>query len=182
MGAHRLIDGVVIEYIDFTNQSGPIHWTPNDHEGTPITSHSSGADDYYNNYIYNGWQSRGMSIGSPFVKSPLYNQDGYMRYHDNVLRGFHAAIEGFFSHEWFYRLKGSYRKAWGTPIIPRAGSIDDFSMALRVYYSPLWFKSMMVDGLSINATVAFDRGKLYGNNWGAQLGISYSGSFNFKKR
>ncbi len=177
-----LVSGAVIEYIDFTNQSGPIHWTPHDHEGTPITSHSSGADDYYNNYIYNGYQSRGMSIGSPFVKSPLYNQDGYMRYRDNVLRGFHAAIEGWFTNEWHYLLQASYRKAWGTPIIPRAGSVDDFSMALSVNYAPYWLRGFKVDGLSVGATVAIDRGKLYGNNWGAQLGISYSGDFNIKKR
>lgn len=177
-----LVSGAVIEYIDFTNQSGPIHWTPNDHPGTAITSHSSGADDYYNNYIYNGYQSRGMSIGSPFVKSPLYNRDGYMRYRDNVLRGFHAAIEGWFTNEWHYLLQASYRKAWGTPIIPRAGSVDDFSMALSVNYAPYWLCGFKVDGLSVGATVAIDRGKLYGNNWGAQLGISYSGDFNIKKR
>ena len=173
-----LVSGVVIEYIDFTNQSGPIHWTPNDRPGTPITSHSSGADDYYNNYIYNGYQSRGMSIGSPFVKSPLYNQDGYMRYRDNVLRGFHAAIDGWFHDGWYYRLMGSYRKAWGTPIIPRAGSVDDFSMALDIRYHP----GYQFMGWAFNATVAIDRGKLYGNNWGGMLGITYSGSFNFKKR
>ena len=177
-----LVSGAVIEYIDFTNQSGPIHWTPNDHEGTPITSHSSGADDYYNNYIYNGYQSRGMSIGSPFVKSPLYNRDGYMRYRDNVLRGFHAAIEGWFTNEWHYLLQASYRKAWGTPIIPRTGSVDDFSRALSVNYAPYWLRAFKVDGLSVGATVAIDRGKLYGNNWGAQLGISYSGDFNIKKQ
>ena len=180
-GTH-LVSGAVIEYIDFTNQSGPIHWTPNDHEGTPITSHSSGSDDYYNNYIYNGYQSRGMSIGSPFVKSPLYNQDGYMRYRDNVLRGFHAAIMGWFNSDWNYRLQTSYRKSWGTPSIPRACSVDDFSMALRVNYTPYWLRGVKVEGLSVCATVAIDHGKLYGNNWGAQLGISYSGNFNIKKR
>ena len=173
---HYLVSGAVIEYIDFTNQSGPIHWTPNDRPGTPITSHSSGADDYYNNYIYNGYQSRGMSIGSPFVKSPLYNQDGYMRYRDNVLRGFHAAIQGWLHEDWSYRLKASYRKAWGTPIIPRAGSVDDFSMALQLNYRPSY------GPWCVNATVAMDRGKLYGNNWGGMLGITYSGAFNFKKR
>ncbi len=172
-----LIDGAVIEYIDFTNQSGPIHWTPNDHPGTPIISHSSGADDYYNNYIYNGYQSRGMSIGSPFVKSPLYNQDGYMRYRDNVLRGFHAAISGWLHEDWSYRLMGSYRKAWGTPLLPRVGSVDDFSMALNIQYHP----GQKFMGWMINATAAIDRGKLYGNNWGGQLGITYSGNFNFKK-
>ena len=173
---HYLVSGAVIEYIDFTNQSGPIHWTPNDRPGTPITSHSSGADDYYNNYIYNGYQSRGMSIGSPFVKSPLYNQDGYMRYRDNLLRGFHAAIQGWLHEDWSYRLKASYRKAWGTPIIPRAGSVDDFSMALQLNYRPSY------GPWCVNATVAMDRGNLYGNNWGGMLGITYSGAFNFKKR
>ena len=170
-----LISGAVIEYIDFTNQSGPIHWTPNDHEGTPITSHSSGADDYYNNYIYNGYQSRGMSFGSPFVKSPLYNMDGYMRYRDNVLRGFHTAITGNLSYRWAYTLMGSYRKAWGTPLLPRAGSVDDFSMLLATSYRP-------IDGLGVILKVAMDRGSLYGNNFGACLGISYSGAFNFKTR
>ena len=176
MEGHQLIDGAVIEYLDFTNQSGPIHWTTNDHEGTPITSHSSGADDYYNNYIYNGYQSRGMSIGSPFIRSPLYNQDGYMRYTDNVLRGFHAALTGWLASEWSYRLMGSYRKAWGTPLIPRAGSVDDFSMALDIDYHPTRFPS-----LNIHATVATDQGSLYGNNWGAKLGITYCGHLNFKK-
>ena len=170
-----LISGAVIEYIDFTNQSGPIHWTPNDRPGTPITSHSSGADDYYNNYIYNGYQSRGMSIGSPFVKSPLYNLDGYMRYRDNVLRGFHAAVEGWFNSEWSYRLMGSYRKAWGTPLIPRAGCVDDFSMALEANYHTY-------NGWAFMAKFAMDRGTLYGNNWGGMLGITYRGAIYFKKR
>lgn len=173
-----LIEGALIEYIDFTNQSGPIHWTPNDRPGTPISGHSSGADDYYNNYIYNGYQSRGMSIGSPFVKSPLYNLDGYMRYRDNVLRGFHIGLKGYLASDWRYRLLGSYRKAWGTPLLPRVGSVDDFSMALDIQYHPAYkFK-----GWVLNATVAIDRGKLYGNNWGGMLGITYSSDFNFKKR
>ena len=172
---NKLITGAVIEYIDFTNQSGPIHWTPNDRPGTPITSHSSGADDYYNNYIYNGYQSRGMSIGSPFVKSPLYNQDGYMRYRDNVLRGFHAAIAGRFNYHWAYKLMASYRKAWGTPLIPRAGSVDDFSMMLATDYT--FYRNWC-----ITTKVAMDHGTLYGNNFGASVAISYSGAFNFKAR
>ncbi|MBQ6165846.1 MAG: hypothetical protein IJK41_00210 [Muribaculaceae bacterium] len=172
---YSLVEGAVIEYIDFTNQSGPIHWTPNDHPDTPITSHSSGADDYYNNYIYNGYQNRGMSIGSPFVKSPLYNQDGYMRYRDNVLRGFHAAVAGWLGTDWSYRLKGSYRKAWGTPLMPRAGSIDDFSMSLEGSYHTH-------TGWQFRGQVAMDHGSMYGNNWGALVGIYYHGNFNLKKR
>jgi len=97
-----------------------------------------------------------------------------MRYRDNVLRGFHAAIEGWFTAQWHYRLQGSYRKAWGTPIIPRAGSADDFSMMVQANYHTR-------KGWAFQAQVAIDRGSLYGNNWGAMLGISYSGSFKFKK-
>jgi hypothetical protein len=116
-----------------------------------------------------------MSIGSPFVKSPLYNQDGYMRYRDNVLRGFHAAIDGHFHYSWEYTLMGSYRKAWGAPLIPRAGSVDDFSMMLEVRY-------LSWDVWKFYGRIALDRGSMYGNNFGACLGISYSGAFNFKKR
>ena len=176
----KLVNGAVIEYIDFTNQSGPIHWTPNDHPGTPITSHSSGADDYYNNYIYNGYQNRGMSIGSPFVKSPLYNQDGYMRYRDNVMRGFHAAISGWLHSDWFYRLMGSYRKAWGTPIIPRAGSVDDLSLMAQVWFTPE--RGCSPGSWTFTAALAMDHGSLYGNNWGGLLGVTYSGNLFFKKR
>lgn len=178
--ARPLIESVVIEYIDFTNQSGPIHWTPNDHEGTPITSHSSGADDYYNNYIYNGYQNRGMSIGSPFVKSPLYNLDGYMRYRDNVLRGFHMAVAGQLGGSWSYRLKGSYRKAWGTPIIPRVGSADDFSMMAEVWFRPE--RGCFHGPWAFNAALAMDHGTLYGNNWGGLLGVTYTGNLFFKKQ
>ena len=116
-----------------------------------------------------------MSIGSPFVKSPLYNLDSYMRYRDNVLRGFHAAITGHLSYRWAYTLMGSYRKAWGTPLLPRAGSVDDFSMMVASRYN-------IYRGWNIRAVVAVDRGSLYGNNFGACLGISYNGAFNFKTR
>ena len=175
-GSNALVDGVVLEFVELTNHSGPIHWAPVDHEGSPISNEATGADDYYNNYIYNGYQNRGMSIGSPFVKSPLYNFDGYMRYRDNVMRGFHAAVSGCFTDKWNYRLMGSYRKCWGTPIIPRAGSVDDLSMALEFNFKPWWRY-----GLTGTAMVAVDKGSLYGDNAGFLIGITYTGNFNFKK-
>ena len=46
-----LLTGAAVEYIDFTNQSGPIHWAPGDFPGTHITDQATGADDYYNNYF-----------------------------------------------------------------------------------------------------------------------------------
>ena len=58
-GEQGIINGAVIEYVDLTNQSGPIHWAPNDHD-TPITTEAPGADDYYYNYAYKGYQYYGM--------------------------------------------------------------------------------------------------------------------------
>ena len=49
-----IVDGAVLEYIDLMNQSGPMHWAPGDFEGTPILGQATGADDYYNNYFYDG--------------------------------------------------------------------------------------------------------------------------------
>ena len=38
----------VVEYLDFTNQSGPIHFDPEDNPFNPITGHAQGGDNYYN--------------------------------------------------------------------------------------------------------------------------------------
>ena len=169
-----LIEGAVIEYIDFTNQSGPIHWTPNDRPGTPITSHSSGADDYYNNYCYDGYHNRGMAIGSPMVKSPIYNTDGYLRFTDNRLRGFHLGLMGDIGSEVSYRALLSWRKSFGTPFIPHRTPLTGTSMMLEATYTPHWLQ-----GLEIKAQLAHDHGTLYGDNTGALFSIYYNGNFSF---
>jgi len=170
------LTGAVVEYVDFTNQSGPIHWAPADHEGTAITAEATGNDDYYNNYIYNGYQNRGMSIGSPFIPSPLYNSDGYMRYRDNVVRGFHIGLAGCVTPQLRYRLLTSYRKAWGTTSAPRATAADDFSMMLEASYCPPRLAALMFKG-----QVAFDSGSLYGDNVGGLLSVTYHGNLTLRK-
>ena len=174
---HRgVVSGAVVEYIDLTNQSGPIHWAPGDFENTPLTDEATGADDYYNNYAFNGYQALGMSIGSPFVMSPLYNTDGYMRFTDNMIRGFHCGIMGDLSDCVSYRLLASYRKSWGTPQFPRVKPADDTSMMVEAQYAP---KS--IPGLGFKAQFAFDHGSLYGNNTGALLCVSYHGNLTLRK-
>ena len=59
--------------------------------------------------------------------------------------------------------------------MPRVSSADDFSMMLEANYHTR-------NGWAFQAQAAMDHGSLYGNNWGAMLGISYSGSFNIRKR
>ena len=87
------VSGVVAEYLDFTNQSGPLHWDPDDNPGTTITNRAEGADNYYNNHEYNPYAYYGMSIGTPFLLSPIYNTDGALLFLNNRVRGFISALK-----------------------------------------------------------------------------------------
>lgn len=170
------LNGAVLEYIDMTNQSGPIHWAPADHEGTTLTKEATGMDDYYNNYAYNGYHNRGMAIGSPMLRSPLYNLDGHMRFDHNAMRGIHAAIKGNITNEWQYRVMGSWRKSWGSMVQPITPAITSTSAMIETTYSP-----RKLSGLQCTAQLAFDHGDLYGNNVGALLSVTYHGNLTIGK-
>ena len=168
-----ILTGAVVEYLDFTNQSGPMHWDPDDNAGTGIGHRAEGADDYYNNHEYNPYAYYGMSIGTPFLKSPLYNLDGAMMYLHNRVRGFHVGVEGGFGNIG-YRLLGGYRKSWGAGYQPVVDPAGDTSMMLEASY-----KLPDVKGLAVKAQVAFDKGSLYGDNFGACVTVSYRGALKF---
>lgn len=177
-GKKNLLSGAVLEYLDFTNQSGPIHWAPADHENTSLQAHATGSDDYYNNFFYNGWAHYGMSMGSPMAKSPAYNRDGYMRFTDNRIRGFHLGFNGYFRPNWNYRVLSSWRKSWGTFFVPLAKPSTATSIMIESSYS---FPS--VRGLSVTLQLAQDWGTMYGKNSGIMIGVRRTGSlFNKKER
>lgn len=167
-----IINGAVIEYVDLTNQSGPIHWAPEDFENTPLTQEATGADDYYNNYAFNGYHALGMSMGSPFVQGPIYNTDGYTRFADNMMRGFHVGIMGSLSNSVAYRALASHRTSWGTPFVPRIEPVKATSFMLEATWTP-----RHINGLNIKAQFAMDRGTLTGNNTGALVSVTYNGNF-----
>lgn len=173
------LNGVVLEYFDFTNQSGPIHYAPGDHEGTTLTEEATGADDYYNNYAFNGYHNLGMSIGSPMIQGPIYNLDGYTRFADNMMRGFHVGVRGTIDNAglWQYRVMASHRKSWGTPFVPRIEPVESTSFMAEVTWTNVYVK-----GLSVNARFAMDHGKLTGNNVGALVSVVYSGNFTIGKK
>ncbi len=171
------VNKVVVEYLDFTNQSGPIHWSPDDSPGTTITDKATGADDYYNNAYYGPYTNYGMSIGTPFLISPLYNRNGYPQYLHTRARGFHAAVSGNVTPQWEYTAKVSYQRAGGTGWTP-ARRISDTSALV----SARWTPQGRLSGLSLTAEAAFDAGKLRGNNFGAMVGVSYKGNFTFGKK
>lgn len=167
-----VIDGAVVEYLDLMNQSGPIHWAPGDHPGTPIGSQATGSDDYYNNYDYDGYQYFGQALGSPMIRTSLYNTDGYMRITDNRIRAFHLAVKGHIGDNFDFRMKFGYRKSWGTSFIPLTATRSATSFMLEGKY-----RFSGIDGLSVCAQFGMDSGELLGKNVGGQVSISYSGIF-----
>lgn len=168
-----IVSGIVVEYLDFTNQSGPIHYKPDDFPGTTVTDHVSGSDDYYNHSFYNSYAYYGMSIGTPAIMSPAYNLDGYNKFAANVMRGFHVGVEGSVSSSVDYRLKGGYRKAYGDAQILLPRPLHLTSVMAEVCWRPV-----KLPGMSVNATVAYDNGSMPCNAFGTMVTVRYNGLLN----
>ena len=166
-----LIKGIVLEYLQTTDQSGPIHWAPSDfsHEiNQYIPAEARGADDYYNNFFYNGYSHYGMSSGSPVLKSPIYNNDSFLRFTDTRVRAYHLGILGYISTQWQYRLLISHRDAWGTPYTPSL-KINSASCAMAEikYFMQSW---------QFKAAVGLDRGSLFGDNTAFNFAVCKRGN------
>lgn len=171
-----IITGASVEYLTFCNQSGPLHYAPGDHTDTNITAEATGGDNYYNNDVYCAFDNYGLSIGSPFLMSPLYNADGYPAYLHTRTRGFHAAVKGCFGDEFDYRLMASWQEAWGAGRLPQATPLHNTSMMAEAH----WNAARLTPGLSVGLKAAFDAGDLRGNNFGAYLSIKYQGNLTLK--
>lgn len=173
-----IINGAAIEWLDFRNQSGPIHWNENDFPGTTIVSHASGGDNYYNNTTYCAYTNYGMAIATPFLVAPLYNLNGYSGFLHNCARGLHLAMMGNFGESVEYTVKYSWQQAWGMGRLPSTRSWVDNSAMIAIN----WDASRVLPGLKVAGSLAFDAGSLRGNNFGAMLTASYSGSFSLRKK
>ncbi len=167
------LEGALLEYLDFTNQSGPIHFAPGDHTGTSVTEHVSGADDYYNNNSHRSYANYGMSIGTPALMAPIYNLDGFPAYLANAMRGFHVGVEGHITPALSYRLKAGYRKAWGNGKITLPEPLHLTSAMLEATW-----QVKGVDGLSVNAQLECDRGNMPCDAFGALVTVKYNGILN----
>lgn len=165
------VSGALVEYLDFTNQSGPIHYAPADHPGSTVTVHASGADDYYNNTFYNSYAYFGQSIGTPALMAPIYNLDGYPAYAANAMRGFHVGVAGAVTDRIDYRLKGGYRKAWGSGKLLLREPIELTSVMAEVTWRPA-----RIPGLTVRGSFEIDRGSMPCDAVGAMLTLTYSGS------
>lgn len=158
----QALEGVVIEYYQSTNQSGPMHGLDDS-----VVGKTGGADDYYNNDLYPGWVHWGMTMANPLIASPIYNENGDMTFRYNRVKAIHVGCSGSVAADWRYVFKMSYNQTWGTPFRPTAAILENFSTFAAFYYSPRWCK-----GWKLMSSVALDMGNIYGNNVGYELKIN----------
>ncbi len=156
------VEGIVFEYYQSTNQSGPLHGVDND----PLCLKTGGADDYYNNFIYPGWTHWGHSIGSPLAVSPMYNDDGTLSFKHNRVKAFHLGINGRIVKDFGYRLLMTHSRSWGTVFQPTIDVMRNFSFLAEAIYAP-----SKLEGWEFKASIAADFGDLYGDNAGLQLSV-----------
>ncbi len=157
---------IVYEYLYTKDQAGPVYW---DH--TPeITEQVSGRDQYYNHYLYTGWQHWGMGIGNPLAISPIYNNDHIIAFRHNRLKGHHLGFEGEPSKSVKYRVLLSYTRSWGTYDIPTSRIMHNFNTLLETTYAPSRLK-----GWSATLSLGSDGGSLLGPSVGAMLSIKKTG-------
>jgi len=173
-----LLAAAAVEYLDFRNQSGPLHYAPGDLDNPSNDSHASGADNYYNNDTYVSYTNYGVAIATPFLVAPVYNLDGNPFFMHNRARGVHVAARGWLTPAWQWSLKYSWQQAWGWGRVASVRSWSDNSAMARVAYDA----ASWAPGLSFDAAVAFDAGSLRGNNFGVLASVTYSGNLTFTKK
>lgn len=172
-----IINAVVLEYIDFTNQSGPLHWDPEDVPHPTLPGEATGYDNYYNNEFFNGYALYGMSIGTPFNPSPFYNRSGDNEFRCTRVRGMHLGLSGHLGEHTEYRAIMSYCKGWGTYTKPFLSPKSRYSVMLECRHD-----IRKIHGLSVKCQLALDSGELYGNNFGALASFTYRTNLNTTKK
>ena len=156
------IHGVTYEFLNTTDQSGPWH----DRDGLCY----AGNDSYYRNSVFvNGWNYFYRSIGTPFITSPLYNDDGTIYTLNSRVRVHHVGVRGDI-YGFMYRIKASYARNYGNDNTSRAVISDNTALLLEVqkHVEQAW-------GLDFGLRLAGDFGTQWGNQFGAQISVSKRG-------
>ncbi|MDD2797076.1 MAG: capsule assembly Wzi family protein [Bacteroidales bacterium] len=165
------ITGVVVEYLQTSDQSGPIHWAPSDYPTAKLRDQATGNDDYYNNFYYTGWEHWGMTNGNPLISSPIYNSNGSLRMMNNRVKSIHLGMSAAITSELEGRFLGTVSRGWGRHYLPFEETKDSQSMLVELNYSPKRW-----GGWKFTASGAMDRGDLYGDNSAFSFKISKTGT------
>lgn len=162
---------VVFEYLYTEYQSGPIY---HDHtEG--VSDHIGGRDNFYNHYIYAGWQHWGQAIGNPLYTSPIYNEDGTIYFSNNRFMAFHLGASGQPTENLAYRLLATYQEGLGTYDKPYTKKRHNVSFLVEAAYT-------LPKDWTVTAGYGMDFGSIIGHNHGFQLTVAKCGIFNRERK
>lgn len=163
---------LVYEYVCTTDQTGAVN---NDY--TPeIPVQVSGRDGYYTHYLYGAWQNWGMTIGSPFAISPLYNRKHLLTLYNSRFIANHFALEGNPCKGLDWRFLISFTQNWGTYWRPLTRKMNNCSGLVEVTYHPASLKGFFAKG-----ALAWDKGLLLGNNFGGMISLGFEGALSLKR-
>jgi hypothetical protein len=161
---------IVLEYLQTTNQSGPLHFIFYDQQLYP-NARGGGSDDYYNNGEYvSGWSYFGRGIGNALLTSPEYNGDKMLYFKNTRVKAIHLGLEGKISSQVSYRTLFTRMYGWGTHFKPFLERKENFSSLIECIYKP-----ENQNGWQIGFQVSFDKGDLYEDNFGCSFKISKAG-------
>ena len=170
------LNAVVLEYVYSKYQSGPIY---HDHTKS-VADHIGGNDNYYNHYIYPGYQHWGQAMGNPFYRSPVYNKDGKIEFADNRFVAYHLGLAGTPNEYVNWRMLASWQKGLGTYTEPYSKERSNMSLLAEITYKPHSISASWLNGVDIKAAYGMDFGSILGGiNYGFQLTITKTGVFNF---
>ena len=164
---------LLLEYIYTKYQSGPIY-----HDHTiNLNDHIGGKDNYYNHYLFSGWQHWGQVIGNPLYRSPIYNDDGTIKVQDNRFRAMHFGMDGTVK-SLDYRLLATFQDGVGTYEKPYTHLRHNVSLLAECAYQIPHGK---LKGWQLKGGYGMDIGSILGHNYGAQLTLSKNGLFKGNK-
>lgn len=152
-----IFNHLCVEFLSTTDQSGPYH----DLDGIIY----GGADGYYRGQYPGGWSYNGLTLGNPFLTSPIYNTGTSKSIENNAVRMVYLAATGIIQPQWTYHIRTAFSKNYGIARLVMPPSKNQFSGMFQTNYRLKHW------GLKLG--YALDRGSMYGNNQAFTLGMNY---------
>lgn len=158
------VSGLLYELLNTTDMSGPFH----DRDGIVY----GGGDSYFTNGDFPaGWTYFSRTIGTPFITSPIYNENHAIRTENNSVRVHHFGIEGQIIG-FTYKALASFSKNYGTYAKYADTYKKNSSFALDV--SKVF---PALSNIDLGCSLGVDRGELMGNNYGLSFTVRKMGLF-----
>lgn len=160
------ISGMVLEFVNTTNQSGPYHKYAPD-PSKPDSLIGEGRDNYFNHGVYqSGFVSYNRMIGSPFFIPTI--ADGVSTgFESTRLRGLHGAIDGYLNESVYWSGRGTYSRYYGLYDRPFPEYLDLWSLEADIRFD------MRKKPFSFGLKVATDWGSYLENSWGCEFSLLY---------